>query len=81
MPLTILTYPDPRLKEKAKEIGEITPELKQLATDMAEAMYAAAAKQPGADAGQAQQSGPRPTEGTMDADFTVVDDDDKTKNN
>ena len=40
MPLTILTYPDPRLKEKAKEIGEITPELKQLARDMAETMYA-----------------------------------------
>lgn len=40
MPLTILTYPDPRLKEKAKEIEEITPELKQLAADMAEAMYA-----------------------------------------
>ena len=40
MPLTILTYPDPRLKEKAKEIGEITPELKQLAQDMAETMYA-----------------------------------------
>jgi len=40
MPLTILTYPDPRLKEKAKEIEEITPKLKQLAADMAEAMYA-----------------------------------------
>ncbi|MEW5774348.1 MAG: peptide deformylase [Thermodesulfobacteriota bacterium] len=40
MPLTILTYPDPRLKEAAKEIGEITPELKQLAQDMAETMYA-----------------------------------------
>ncbi len=40
MPLTILTYPDPRLKETAKEIGEITPELKQLAAGMAEAMYA-----------------------------------------
>lgn len=40
MPLTILTYPDPRLKEKAKEIEEITPQIKQLAADMAEAMYA-----------------------------------------
>ncbi len=40
MALTILTYPDPRLKEKAKDVGEITPEIKQLAADMAEAMYA-----------------------------------------
>jgi len=40
MPLTILTYPDPRLKEKAKEIAEITPQIRQLAADMAEAMYA-----------------------------------------
>jgi len=40
MPLTILTYPDPRLKGKAKEIEEITPKIRQLAADMAEAMYA-----------------------------------------
>lgn len=40
MPLNILTYPDPRLKEKARDIGEITPEIKKLAQDMAEAMYA-----------------------------------------
>ena len=75
-----------RLKEAAKgedvaAIEQAADALNKASHKMAEAMYAAAAKQPGADAGQAQQSGPRPTEGTMDADFTVVDDDDKTKNN
>lgn len=33
-------YPDPVLAEQAKDISEITPELKQLAEDMAETMYA-----------------------------------------
>ena len=32
-------YPDPVLAERAKEIPEITPELRQLAEDMAETMY------------------------------------------
>ena len=40
MALTILTYPDPRLKQKAREIGEITPAVRELAAGMAEAMYA-----------------------------------------
>lgn len=40
MTLEILTYPDPRLKEKAREIEKITPELRKLAQDMAETMYA-----------------------------------------
>ncbi|MBZ0252644.1 MAG: peptide deformylase [Candidatus Methylomirabilis sp.] len=39
--LRILTWPDPRLKEKAEPIEEITPEIVQLAHDMAETMYAA----------------------------------------
>ncbi len=37
--LRIYTYPDPVLAETAKEIGEITEEIKQLASDMAETMY------------------------------------------
>ncbi len=37
---TILHYPDPRLREKAREV-EITPEIQQLVEDMAETMYAA----------------------------------------
>ena len=76
-----------RLKEAGK--GEDVPAmeqaieaLNQASHKMAEAMYAQAAKTPGADEQETpHQSGPRPTEGTMDADFTVVDDDDKTKNN
>lgn len=39
MILDIVTYPDPRLKLVAKEITEITPELRQLAQDMLETMY------------------------------------------
>ena len=35
----VLTYPDPLLKQKAEPIGEITPELRTLATDMADTMY------------------------------------------
>jgi peptide deformylase len=33
-------YPDPVLARRAEEIGEITPELRALADDMAETMYA-----------------------------------------
>ena len=35
----ILKYPDPILTQKAGEIGEITPEIRQLAEDMAATMY------------------------------------------
>jgi peptide deformylase len=35
----ILKYPDPILAKKAGEIGEITPEIRQLAEDMAATMY------------------------------------------
>jgi peptide deformylase len=35
----IIKYPNPILTRKAEEIGEITPELRQLAADMAEVMY------------------------------------------
>lgn len=38
---TILHYPDPRLREKAKPIEAITPEIEALIDDMAETMYAA----------------------------------------
>ena len=38
---TILHYPDPRLRQKAQPITEITPELRRLIDDMAETMYAA----------------------------------------
>lgn len=38
---TILHYPDPRLREKARPVATITPEIKQLVEDMAETMYAA----------------------------------------
>src|SRR5688572_9010875 len=38
---TILHYPDPRLREKAEPVREITPELQRLIDDMAETMYAA----------------------------------------
>jgi len=36
---TILTYPHPVLREKAKKITEFDDDLKQLATDMGETMY------------------------------------------
>jgi peptide deformylase len=39
--LPILRYPDNRLHKKAERIREITPEIRQLAADMAETMYAA----------------------------------------
>lgn len=39
--LPILTYPDPRLKSVAEPILEVTDEIRQLAEDMAETMYAA----------------------------------------
>ncbi|WP_243357627.1 peptide deformylase [Fundidesulfovibrio terrae] len=35
----ILKYPDPILSQKAQEITEITPEVRELAKDMAETMY------------------------------------------
>jgi peptide deformylase len=38
---TILHYPDPRLREKARVVAEVTPAIKQLVEDMAETMYAA----------------------------------------
>lgn len=39
MVLEILKYPNPILTQKAKEIEEITPEIRKLAEDMAETMY------------------------------------------
>lgn len=39
--LPILTYPDPRLKTEAEPILELTDEIRTLAEDMAETMYAA----------------------------------------
>jgi peptide deformylase len=38
--LPILKYPDPRLRELSKPIAKFTPELKKLAQDMLETMYA-----------------------------------------
>ena len=38
---TILHYPDPRLREKATDIDEVTDEVRTLIDDMAETMYAA----------------------------------------
>jgi len=38
---TILHYPDPRLREKARPVAEVTPAIRQLVEDMAETMYAA----------------------------------------
>jgi peptide deformylase len=38
--LEVLTYPNPRLRHKAKAVDSVTPELKQLAQDMLETMYA-----------------------------------------
>ena len=40
MSLEILKYPHPVLARKAAPVTEITPEIRQLAADMAEAMYA-----------------------------------------
>lgn len=41
MLLDIVTYPDPRLKEQCAPVTEITDEIRQLAADMTETMYAA----------------------------------------
>ena len=38
---TILTYPDPRLREKAVTVERVTPAIERLIDDMAETMYAA----------------------------------------
>lgn len=40
MSLVIRTYPDPCLNETAEEVTEISDELRQLAKDMADTMYA-----------------------------------------
>jgi peptide deformylase len=37
----ILEYPDPRLREVARPVAEVTPEIQALVDDMAETMYAA----------------------------------------
>jgi len=41
MILTILHYPDERLREPGKRVDAVTPELRTLIDDMAETMYAA----------------------------------------
>lgn len=41
MLLDIVTYPDPRLKERCAPVDAITEEVRQLAADMTETMYAA----------------------------------------
>lgn len=38
--LEVLKFPDPRLRLKGKKVSEVTPELKKLADDMLETMYA-----------------------------------------
>jgi peptide deformylase len=38
---TILHYPDPRLRQKALPVADITDAIRSLASDMAETMYAA----------------------------------------
>lgn len=40
MILPVLQYPDPRLKKKSLPIGEITQEIRELAANMIETMYA-----------------------------------------
>lgn len=40
MILDIVTYPDPSLKNVCEPVGEITPEIRELAADMLETMYA-----------------------------------------
>jgi peptide deformylase len=40
MPLAILKYPHPTLARKAAPVTEITPEIRELAAEMAETMYA-----------------------------------------
>jgi len=39
--LTILEYPDPRLRKVAAPVTAVTPEIEKLVRDMAETMYAA----------------------------------------
>jgi len=39
--LTILEYPDPRLRKQAAPVLAVTPEIQKLVRDMAETMYAA----------------------------------------
>ncbi len=39
--LTILEYPDPRLRRVAAPVAAVTPEIQKLVRDMAETMYAA----------------------------------------
>ena len=39
--LTILEYPDPRLRKIATPVAAVTPEIQKLVRDMAETMYAA----------------------------------------
>ena len=39
--LTILEYPDPRLRKVAAPVAAVTPEIRRLVDDMAETMYAA----------------------------------------
>jgi len=39
--LTILHYPDPKLREIARPVDQVTPEVRKLVEDMAETMYAA----------------------------------------
>ena len=39
--LTILEYPDPRLRKVAAPVAAVTPEVQRLVRDMAETMYAA----------------------------------------
>lgn len=41
MILDILSYPDPRLRKICEPVGEIGPEIRQLAADMLETMYVA----------------------------------------
>ncbi len=78
--------------DDADAIEKATQELTSVSHKLAEAMYADAAKAqqqaggPGAEPGGAQGAGPEyvdpnaaKSDGTMDADFTVVDDDDENK--
>ena len=39
--LTILEYPDPRLRKVASSVAAVTPEIRRLVDDMVETMYAA----------------------------------------
>lgn len=41
MLLDIVTYPDPRLKDRCAPVAEITDEIRELAANMTETMYAA----------------------------------------